>query len=306
MICSDYKKRGGFKFDSQMTSYHCFNCGHVAVHDPLTYSSYSKEMLVVLNSFGIPEDSYKPLTLNSLRVKYQNGNKKDQTVQIDPDTKMIAVEFPSYFKPLAECDDTWGIIAREYLEYDRGIDPNSYPFHLLDPAPKGKEIERKWRGRLIIPFYRNNTIVYYQGRDLRPKSKMRYINAETTSECILSDYDILFRDLDKPLYICEGFFDAFLVGGVAVFGNTLKAGQIKMLNKSRREKVYMPDKSLDGRPGALQAIEQGWKVALPDIGQCKDINAAFKKYGKLYVMRSLIATTCHGDVANIKINLWCN
>lgn len=300
-VCSDYKKRGGFNFDGQTTSYHCFNCGHTATHDPISYSSYTDDMVTVLTNFGIPEDSYKPINLNSLKSKYKNGSKKEEKHVVDPDTKIIPVEFPNYFKPLNECNDTWSEVATEYLENYRCVDPSSYPFYLLDPQPKTKEIERKWRGRIIIPFFRNNNIVYYQGRDLRPDSKMRYNNAETTSECILSNYDILFQDYDKPLYICEGFFDAHMVNGVATFGNVLKAGQIKILNKTRREKVYVPDRTRDGQRGALQALEQGWKVSVPDIGSAKDINRAVRKYGLLYVMTTLKKNIKSGYAGEIAV-----
>lgn len=299
-VCGDYKKRGGFKFDGQVTSYHCFNCGHKATHDPISYSSYSDDMTTVLDSFGIPEDDYKPINLNSLKNKYKNGFKEQERQVVDPDTKIVPVEFPDYFKPLDECEDAWSEVAREYLEHHRAIKPDSYPFYILDPAPKNKELELKWRGRLIIPYFRNDIIVYYQGRDLRPDSKMRYNNAETMSECILSDYDILFKDLDKPLYICEGFFDAVMIGGVAVFGNVLKQGQIKILNKTRREKVYIPDRTKDGQEGALQALEQGWKVSVPDIGSAKDINLAVRKYGLLYVLSTLkqnIKSGYSGEIA---------
>lgn len=301
-MCSDYKKRGAFLFDNDSTCYKCFNCGVSTTHNPSEYSTIPKIMTEVLDSFGVPLDEYKHIAFNSLKNRNKSGQHKIET---DPDIKLVEIPLPEEFGLLEHAQDIWSEVAKEYLQVDRHIDPDAYPFYILDVGKQNKNIERRWRGRLIIPYYRQNTLVWYQGRDLHPKSKFRYLNAETDSECILSEYDILFNDRDKPLYICEGFFDSFMVKGVAIFGNTFKAGQIKLLNKSPREKVYIPDIWGDGHVAALQAIEQGWKVSIPNMGDAKDVNAAFVKYGKLYMMKSIIDNTVGGVQAEMHVNMLC-
>lgn len=303
-ICNDYKKRSGFKFVGDETVYHCFNCAHAAKYDPHQYSSISENMQKVLDAFNIPEDEYLQISFNALKLK--GGGKGAATkIQTDPDTKLVKIAMPDCFIPLEHATDTWSVIANEYLQYDRGLDPKSHPFYIMDDNKYDKTTERKWRGRLIIPYFRNKQLVWYQGRDLRPNSKLRYLNAQTESECILSDYECLYEHTDRPLYVVEGVFDALSIGGVAVFGNTLKAGQIKLLNQSRRRKVYIPDFKGDGHLGALQALKQGWEVSVPDVGSAKDMNAAVRKYGRLYVMKSIQEYTLKGDAALIRINLLC-
>ena len=305
-ICNDYKKRGGFKFEDNITSYNCFNCGHTAIHDPITYNGFSKQMIEVLTSFNVPEDQYKQLNLSVVVNKGINGEISHIKTVVDPDTKLVPIELPSFFIPLMQSDDTWSTIAKEYLQFDRDIDPSSYPFYILHPTKKLPVIERNWRGRLIIPYYRNNSVVFYQGRDLRDFSKMRYNNAESASQCILSDYDILFKDLDKPLYVCEGFFDAISIKAVAIFGNRFKPGQIKILNSTKRNKVYIPDRTKDGQTAALQAIDEGWGISIPDFGDCKDVSAAVHKYGLLYCLKTIqdnIIT--NPTTATIRIKMLC-
>lgn len=303
-VCNDYKKRGAFKFENDSTTYHCFNCAHKAKHDPHQYPSISENMQRVLDDFNVPDDEYKQISFNG--YKLLGGSKGTiKKIESDPDTKLVEIKLPEQFIPLEHATDKWSIIAEDYIEYHRGLKAASYPYYILDEQKYDKWFERKWRGRLIIPYYRDNKVVWYQGRDLREDSNMRYLNAETESECILSSYEPLFEHTDKPLYIVEGFFDAMSIGGIAIFGNTLKAGQIKLLQKSKRRKVYVPDFKGDGHLGAQQAANLGWEISVPDVGSAKDMNEAVKKYGKLYTMKSLQEHTLSGDAAMIRVNLLC-
>ena len=305
-VCNDYKKRGGFKFEGPQTSYHCFNCGHSATHDPTQYKTLSNEMIQVLECFVVPESEYQQLLFNALQYQHTYGTiKKKKKSEHDPDTKIDPIEFPNWFIPLKDVQDSWADSARTYLLEDRGVDPSSYPFHIMKPERHTIEaFERKWRGRLIIPYFRSNQVLWYQGRDLRKQSKMRYINADTESECILSDYAPLHNRTDMPLFIFEGFFDAHVAGGIAIFGNTFKKGQIKLLQQSARRKVYVPDNTTDAKTASLQAIEQGWEISTPDIGSCKDFNAAVQRYGKLYALKSLYDSICGGKQALIKASTY--
>lgn len=300
-FCKDYKVRAGFKFDMDITSYHCFNCGMSTLYDP-TYKQIPPKMKTVLDSYGVPEYEYNQVVFNNYKLYGLSSHSSEKRV-IDPDTTPVYIDFPTYFTPLIESDDEWSIKAIEYLK-TRHIQFDQYPFHIMVHEKQDSEIENKWRGRLIIPYYRNHKVVWYQGRDLKENSKLRYLNGESSSECILSNYDSLYIRSTSPLYITEGFFDSVLINGVAIFGNTFKRGQIKLLNSSAREKVYIPDNTKDGQQAALQAIENNWKVSLPVIGSSKDINSAISRYGKLYVMKTLYDNICEGQNAVLKIKMY--
>lgn len=301
MLCNDHSKRGGFNFEGLTTSYHCFNCGHATTHDPMVYSGFSENMIKVLTNFGIPKDQYKEIILNNVINQHHNNFKITKKEIEDPDVKIIEIQLPPHFIELDKSNGVWSDVATEYLINHRSVDPKSHPFYILNPIKQQYEIEREWRGRLIIPYYRNNKVVWYQGRDLRPISKLRYLNAQTTSECILSNYESLFTITDDPLFICEGFFDSHCINGIAIFGNTFKKGQMKLLNKSNRRKIYIPDNTKDGRKAALMALEQDWEISMPDIGGCKDINNAVHKYGLMYVLASLHKNIKKGYAGEIAI-----
>jgi hypothetical protein len=290
-VCNDHTRkglRGSFKFENGTTDYKCWNCGHSARYDPEVNEYYSRNMLKVLDAFGIPDDEYKELILQS--PAWQNGSKK-KTDEDDKKTTSIepqVIQMPDYFYYLkdAKPDDFVAEAAVEYLE-ERGIDPNSYPF-MLSIKHENPRLH-KWLGRVIIPIYKNNNLIYYIGRALYDAEK-KYETPAISKERILYGFDKLFDYNDKsPLFVIEGWFDAFAIGGVAVMGNIITDAQHQWLDKSPREKIYIPDRFGDGRRAAEQALDFGWSISTPDIGSdSKDMDEAVKKYGKLYVIKTIL------------------
>lgn len=294
--------RAAFKFDGDTTAFHCFNCPDAAVYNPHEHSGMSKTMTKVLHDFGVPDDEIQRVVFSAMQMRATDPNvaaKANKIKNIEPD----AIDLPSSFYPLKDADssDKWAEIARYYLQEERGIDPDTYPFYLSertnDPTLK------KWYGRVIIPIYKDNKLVFYQGRDLTNKAKKKYESPGVTRECVLYGYDKLFKDRDLPLYIVEGWFDAFVIDGVAILGNELSQSQIEWINRSYRKKVYIPDRRGDGKRGAETALRNGWSVSIPDTRSCKDINEAVLKYGKLFVMKSLIDNTFDGFEAQINMGV---
>ena len=136
-------------------------------------------------------------------------------------------------------DDKWTVIARDYLETERGIDPDSYPFYLYNGSDK------KWKGRLVIPIYKDDNhkyekLIYYQGRALVAMPR-KYMSPSLPKDRVIFGYDKLFKPTDAPLYVVEGFFDAIAINGVAVFGNQMTQEQIRWLSRSSRPKIIIPD-----------------------------------------------------------------
>jgi len=224
---------------------------------------------------------------------------------------------PDHFYRLNEAKDSdqWAEIARYYLE-DRKIDPSDYTFLLSTGIPKkylGPESQKiafvraaqKWKKRIIIPIYKDEKLVYYQGRDMTERATKKYESPSSPKDRIIYGFDQLFINEDRPLYVVEGFFDAFHVQGAALLGNELTEPQIAWLNKSRRDKVYVPDKGVSGASNAMKALEHGWRISTPDIGNCKDINDAIVKYGQLYVHNTLKEETTEGFQAETALNLYC-
>jgi DNA primase len=298
-VCNDHGEKGlraGFNFSNNQVGYHCFNCKHDARYTP--GSSLSNDMVILLSAFGVPEEKYKTIAFFDIK----NGVKTTKTslpTAYDPPT----IELPKHFYKLSDADpdDKWTIIAENYLE-ERGVNPTEYPYML---STGEGEYGKKWKARIIMPFYKDGNLIYYTGRALVPSIK-RYETPACTKTNVLYGYDKLFIDRNLPLFVVEGFFDAFLVNGIALLGNELTTGHKHWLNLSQRKKVYIPDKSGDGWEIALQCIKEGWSIATPDIGNnVKDINDAVLKYGKLYVTTTLMQNISDGKTAELKLQHYC-
>lgn len=295
-VCNDHGKKGpraGFRFD-ETVGYHCFNCSTKAVFDG---TRLSKSMENVLDCFSVPEDEVNRVRFSTLGNDTNNKtNKQTRKNSIHPEF----IKIPDHFYLLADAHDTdkWAEIAKWYLEEVRGLDWKQYPFYL--------STNKDWIGRIVIPFYKDNKVIFYQGRDITGKHKRKYHSVNVQKDKVMFGYDKLFSDLDAPLYVCEGFFDAYPIDGVAILGNELSVPQIEWLNRTRRPKVYIPDKHKSGAQNAHKALKLGWKISFPDIGNCKDINEAYVKYGKLYVLSSLRDNTADGFAAEARIKFYCN
>jgi hypothetical protein len=313
-ICNDrgHKgKRAAFKFDGDITAYNCFNCGpeSAAVYDPDGKSttgepltSISRKMEAVLGAFGIPSDQYNMVLLNNLqRISPTTApNHRPHIRSLEPPT----IDLPKWFYPLSGAPDTdkWAHIARYYLD-ERGINPDSYPF-MLSHKTTTKSLH-KWHKRLIIPIYKDRKLIYYQGRALVHGLK-KYENPAIDRSKVLYGYDEINKRSDAPVYVTEGWFDGYSIGGVAILGNNMNSDQIEILNRSRRRKVFIPDRFGNGRAVALIALTNGWDVSTPDIGDCKDMNEAVNKYGKMYVIKTLTENTINGFEAEAQLHIYCD
>jgi hypothetical protein len=307
--CDHGKKgpRAGFKFENNTVAFHCFNCGLAAVYDP-THKGREGQLLLspkmeqVLTDFNVPQSEWNRVLFSSFQLKHsgQLPEQHEHKIQIEP----IELPLPETFYPLADADDKWAEIARYYLADLRGIDPDGYPFMLS----KRTDIPhlKKWFGRVIIPIYKDNKLIFYIGRDLTEKAVKKYESPAVSRDRVIYGFDKLFANTSQPLYVVEGWFDAYAVDGVAVLGNEISQSKINWLNRSPRKKVYVPDQFGDGIRGAEQAVEAGWSISTPEIGDCKDLSDAVQKYGKLYVLQTLASQTSTSEFdAKVKMNIFC-
>lgn len=294
-VCNDHKVRGGFHFENESVAYNCFNCGATGVYI-LGSETFSKKLANILEAFNVPEDAYKRTFFDGLQ------RKQDGTVQVQKriDTGPQAICLPNFFYRLSEAADNnqWGNVAKQYLE-DRLIDWTLYPFYLSRP---GKDLLQKiWHKRLIIPFYRRDSLIFYQGRDLSGKSTRKYMSCASEMGKVVYGFDEIERHSTDPLFVVEGFFDAFLVNGAAVLHNTMSPQQINYLNMCTRTKVVIPDNRGEGWKLAQQGIEQGWSVSIPDIGNCKDVSEGMHKYGRLFVLNSIHQSILSNAQASVRV-----
>ncbi len=297
-VCMDHGRKGqraAFNFSSGL-GYHCYNCGFVVGFNERS-SEISDDMVKLLDCYHIPRSEWEHLYIELLskQNKYQSSPEYKQLKSIEP----TVLSLPDHFVPLADYDpeDMWRIIAEDHLIEERGIDPLEYPFYLSG--------HKDWLGRLIIPIYnRKNELIYYQGRSLIDHPR-KYLSPPEGKSKVLYGFNQIYTHSISPLLIVEGFFDAFVIGGCALLGNDISDEQIEHISRSQRKKVLIPDRIGNGQLSAHKAIELGWGICTPSIGDCKDISAAVKKYGKMYVMNTIMENIAEGFMAEINVKLYC-
>jgi len=307
-VCDDHTRkglRGAFLFDNTTVVYRCWNCGIIAKYDPFEHEYISKNMIKVLNDFGVPDDEWRQVILSS--PAYRDGAKKSEKKENKPlNIEPKEIQLPDFFYPLSSASPSDEIAkeAKKYLIEERGINPVAYPFMLAHKAKNPKL--HKWLGRVIMPIYKDNKLIFYVGRALYDAPK-KYETPASPKEKVLYGFDKLFEYTDAPLIVVEGWFDAFAIDGIATLGNIITQYQEQWLNRSSREKIYVPDRFGDGKKAALQALDSGWSISTPDIGSdCKDMDDAVKKYGKMYVIKSIIDNKATGFQAHTQLGIYCN
>lgn len=291
-VCGDGSRtkgpRGGWLFNGDMAVYHCFNCSVDANFDHTREQPYSKNMWDVLQAFNIPMGDVKKL-ISEYQLKNNFTTKKTKKVTESVKT----LEVPDYFYPLntAKPKNKIAKEAREFLK-NINIDYNDYNFYLSNGKSKmgvrHEAISKSLMNRLIIPFYKNGEMVYYQARGLKGQKK-KYINADVKRSGIIYGFDRLYQNINDYLFVTEGFFDAYHLNGVSVQENKLSSAQIDLLKKSPRTKVIVPDFNGDNYTLAEQAIELEWGVAFPNFSdKYKDTTEAIQNIGKLSTLQDIM------------------
>lgn len=282
--CDHGKKgtRAGFLLDKNTITFNCFNCGVSATYNPQQHQSMPDKMAKVLASFDINQQHWQHIIFNNLQTSTTIPNQK--TTQRDALTPKN-IKLPTSFKYLKDVnnDNKWKIIALDYLQ-SRCIDSTEYSFILC-------YTDKKWIGRIIVPIYYNNNLIYWFGRTLINQHK-KYLFPPISRNNIIYGFDQLFKQTTHPLLIVEGWFDAFNIGGIAVFGNKLTNQQINWINKSKRPKIVIPDRFGDGQKLATQALNLGWNISIPyDNGwddKIKDISDCITSYGKMFTIQQIL------------------
>ena len=176
----------------------------------------------------------------------------------------------------------------EYI-LGRGMDLNWYDW-MWSPTPG-------YIDRVIIPFYHNGKIVGHTGRKITD-GKPKYLTDAQPGYVFNFDRQINDR---AYVIVVEGQFDAIAVDGCAIMHNEPNDAQILRLTSLGREVIVVPDRDRAGAKILNSALKNNWSVSLPPWGdEIKDVADAVKKFGRLYVL----ATILHYKIAGeIKINL---
>ncbi len=253
-LCGDSKKssrkrRFSVTIDNGSAFYNCFNCGRSG-----TFAELVSELKVIpiAEAIRLVETiEFKNIKniLNKTEVKSTPKVKNEQNLNIiledciTKDTQVSGMILPKYQEKLLQ------------FISDRKI-PSEYNVFIA--------VQGDYKGRLIIPVYHNNNIVYFQGRSIDNDVDLKYKNPEIEKTDIIMNIDNFQRD--KFIIVTEGIIDAMMVEnyqGTCVLGGSISDCYLSELYKYTDKGIII----------ATDNDERGWKE------RNKLINES--KYGKM-------------------------
>lgn len=294
-------------------SYHCFNCGFKTGFYPGRPVNFKFRKL--LRWLGADDNTIQRLVMEALRIKelvpaeerapvpevevaYKPRPLPDDSASIMQWATQIRLSVPWNSDGQVEWTDLKKAVpeqlenAIEYL-HERKVDVKKYDFYITDTTAYNLD------KRVIVPFTWKNKIIGYTARALVDGIKPKYHNSHDSN--YVFNIDKQLPD-SKFVLVMEGPFDAMCVDGVAVLGNEINEVQADIIESLGKEVILVPDfdkhlnkKGVEVWPGASAidcAIEYGWSVSFPvwsELDDCKDVAAAVKKFGKLFVLQTILA-----------------
>ena len=293
----DTRHRGGFKCDNSSVMYNCFNCKYKFIWKE--GSLLSKKAENMLYWLGCDTAEVKTLKFNIWRVandqnfsQYASNEEKIfvpffNERPLPPKTKSF-LEIVENNEKTQDFEDVFNYVLNRNKQL-----LNNYDFYYSSTM----------KGYLIIPYMYNEKIVGWTARNVHKKRFLK----DLVPDFILNIDKVANR---KIIVVCEGTFDALSIDAVSPLGSHFSDNQIKWLNSLNKKIIVVPDIDKQGTALVNQAIENDWNVSIPmNVGRdqwwdrnIKDVSAATEKYGKLYVLNSIIQNSTNNKlVINSKL-----
>ena len=256
-------------------SFHCFNCNFKASYQPGRHLTFKFRKL--LKWLGADDTDIKRLVIEAIRVREL----------VNPEeVKAEAEEEKIEFKVRDLPDDAENLVALDYvhpaLEYcvARKIDIAKYAFYAT------RQAQYNLHKRIIIPFIWQGRTIGYTARAIEENVKPKYHSNYEPN--FVFNVNNQLPD-SKFVIVCEGPFDAMSIDGVAVLNNECNETQADIIESLGREVIVVADRDRAGAKMINNAIEYGWTVSYPVwLETCKDVNEAVVKYGKLFVLKTIL------------------
>jgi hypothetical protein len=284
---SDRRQRGGIKITDQGWSWHCFNCGFTASFILGRNLSFKARRL--LTWLNVPKEEIERANLESLRHRSVAGilDDRQRTANVIQNIVFEDRELPEEFALI----DSNMPVHWQYLR-DRHV-PEDYPIGMIHGRPDDKFSRRQG---VIIPFTHDGRIVGHTRRFFDDHNP-RYIH--DTQPGFVFGTDLQRSDWQHAIVV-EGVFDALSIGGLAVLHADISDTQVRLIRSLNREVTVVPDQDAAGMKLVDRAVELGWSVSMPEWPDCKDVNDAVIKYGKLGALLIIMQAREH---SKIKIEL---
>jgi Toprim-like len=298
---ADTRGRGGLTANPDgSVSYHCFNCNFKASYQPGRHLTFKFRKL--LKWLGADDSDIKRLVIEAIRVRElvapEAVKQEAEEERIDfkaRDLPESAVSFRAMMSHhlLDDFKNVPGLLnsAVNYTNL-RKMDYDRYDFLWTDST------EHSLHQRVIIPFIWQGRTIGYTARAVTDGVKPKYYSNYEPNFV----FNINNQQPDsKFVIVCEGPFDAMSIDGVAVLNNECNETQADIIEALGREVIVVADRDRAGAKMIANAIEYGWTVSFPVwLETCKDVNEAVVKYGKLFVLKTILDSK---QTSKLKIEL---
>jgi len=278
---ADRRMRGGLKASPEGWSYHCFNCNFTASF--IMGRNLSFKARKRLGWLNVPQEEIERVNLESLRHRSIEGiiNDRQRTAAAIQDIKFEERDLGGVEFVTPDHTDVWNYLRRRHAPVD-------YPFMMSATAGA--------RPGVVIPFTYNNTVVGNTTRFLDDRKPV-WVNDFQPGYVFGTD---LQNDTWQHAIVVEGIFDALSINGLALMHNTVSDAQARLIRTLGKEITVVPDQDRAGIELIDRAIELGWAVSIPHWQDCKDVNDAVIKYGRLGTLLTIMQAR---ETSRIKIEM---
>jgi len=286
---ADTRGRGGLTANPDgSVSYHCFNCNFKASYQPGRHLTFKFRKL--LKWLGADDTDIKRLVIEAIRVRElvapEEVKQEAEEERIDFKARELPESAVSFRAMMTHhlLDDFQNVpgLLNSAVNYTnlRKMDYDRYDFLWTDST------EHSLHQRVIIPFIWQGRTIGYTARAVTDGVKPKYYSSYEPN--FVFNINNQLPD-SKFVIVCEGPFDAMSIDGVAVLNNECNETQADIIESLGREVIVVADKDRAGARMINNAIEYGWSVSFPVwLETCKDINEAVVKYGRLFVLKTIL------------------
>jgi hypothetical protein len=298
---ADTRGRGGLTANPDgSVSYHCFNCNFKASYQPGRHLTFKFRKL--LKWLGADDTDIKRLVIEAIRVRElvapEAVKQEAEEEKIDFKARDLPESSVSFRAMMSHhlLDDFKNVpgLLNSAVNYTnlRKMDYDRYDFYWTDST------EHSLHQRVIIPFIWQGRTIGYTARAVTDGVKPKYYSSYEPN--FVFNINNQLAD-SKFVIVCEGPFDAMSIDGVAVLNNECNETQADIIESLGREVIVVADRDRAGAKMINNAIEYGWSVSFPVwLETCKDVNEAVVKYGKLFVLKTILNSK---QTSKLKIEL---
>lgn len=282
-ICGDSKKstkktRGWILFNKDgRATYYCHNC-----NVSMSFKRYLKEYYPT---------SHRKYFREFKSFKIEDIQDSPGIAELSKDDKLVKEDISYILKDIAVLiidDNIKSIVLKDLqqraLSYCKSRDFPEEKINQLyvcyeDYKENGK-IKYYLKLRIIIPFFKDNTMYAFQGRSLLDNSLIKYMTIKESND--IKIYNYFNVDKNKPVFVTEGPIDSWFIDNcIATSGSVSTDSEIVgRIDRKFDNVIWVFDNDSTGISKRDSFLKEGHKVFIWNKRwrECKDVNEVVSEW----------------------------